>query len=501
MLTCVHFARAIIARSLTMALVAAFTVGLVSLASSAAWSEPKDIRWGTGPVGSSGHKALVVLADLLNKEMPEVRITVLPYPGAVGTVKGFATGEMDGYYGSEVALKEFAADEGRFKGFKSHVKVQPVQSFWAYTLDVGLAIKASDLDSIKKWEDLSGKPVYTGPLPFDTRLHLENAMRAVGVKHIYKQVDLSTAGSQLNSGAIKGMLVYVAGGETPAPWIAEASLAVDWAPLNPSPEELAKLKAAGFAIEEVDPAKFHKKEPRFREGYTPALLLGLRSRHERLGRRDLQDADHHRTACRRTRQDRPELQADRRRQDGRFPEAGARVDLRSGANPSRPRQVSEGEESVGCQVGRPRRQGDDVRAIGDRYHEAGVEMRPPRLRKNSYGSAMTDMPPQSQYRPPLVLDCIYYAIAIGFALYMFYYYWTGANGETFLALGAIPITYVLFTLQALRANELYPELPFAANYVIAAAYSLFSIYCSYYMITNYVALGTRARGHVGSRLT
>ena len=83
----------------------------------------------------------------------------------------------------------------------------------------------------------------------------------LGVKHIYKQVDLSTAGSQLNSGTIKGMLIYVAGGETPAPWIAEASLAVDWAPLNPSPDELAKLKAAGFAIEEVDPAKFHKKEP------------------------------------------------------------------------------------------------------------------------------------------------------------------------------------------------------------------------------------------------
>ena len=35
----------------------------IGLASSAAWSEPKDIRWGTGPVGSVGHKALVVLAD------------------------------------------------------------------------------------------------------------------------------------------------------------------------------------------------------------------------------------------------------------------------------------------------------------------------------------------------------------------------------------------------------------------------------------------------------
>ena len=45
-----------------------------------------------------------------------------------------------------------------------------------------------------------------------------------------------------------------------APWIAEATLAVDWAALDPSPDELAKLKAAGFSIEEVDPANFHKKE-------------------------------------------------------------------------------------------------------------------------------------------------------------------------------------------------------------------------------------------------
>ncbi len=260
MLRRVLSARALAARSLTAGLFAAATIGLIGLSSSPAWSAPKDIKWGTGPVGSSGHKALVVLADILNKEMPEFRISVLPYPGAVGTVKGFATGELQGYYGSDVALKEFSADNGRFKGFKSHVKIQPVQSFWCYTLDVGLAIKASDRDSIKSWSDLSGKNVYTGPLPFDTRLHLENAMKAAGVKHVYKQVDLSTAGSQLQSGSIQGMIIYAAGGKTPAPWISEASLAVDWAALNPNAGELAKLKAAGFAIEEVDPANFHKKE-------------------------------------------------------------------------------------------------------------------------------------------------------------------------------------------------------------------------------------------------
>ena len=29
---------------------------------------------------------------------------------------------------------------------------------------------------------------------------------------------------------------------------------------NPSPEELATLKSKGFAVDEVDPANFHKKE-------------------------------------------------------------------------------------------------------------------------------------------------------------------------------------------------------------------------------------------------
>ena len=241
-------------------LTAITVVSMVGIASTSAWSEPKDIRWGTGPVGSVGHKALVVLADLLNKEMPQYRITVLPMPGAVMTVKGFATEQIDAYYGSDDALRELAADIGRFKGFKANIKRQPVQSMWLYTIDVGLAIKATNRDKIKKWTDLTGKKVYTGPLPFDTRLHLETAMAAAGVKHIYTQVDLSTVGSQLDAGSIDATIVYYGGGAVPAPWLSQASLAVDWAGLNPSPDELAKLKAKHFAINEADASKISKND-------------------------------------------------------------------------------------------------------------------------------------------------------------------------------------------------------------------------------------------------
>ena len=79
MRNCVVSARAILARGFTAGLFAAAIISLTAVAGSPAWSQtPKDIKWGTGPVGSSGHKALVVLADVLNKAMPEFRITVLP---------------------------------------------------------------------------------------------------------------------------------------------------------------------------------------------------------------------------------------------------------------------------------------------------------------------------------------------------------------------------------------------------------------------------------------
>ena len=232
---------------------------LFALASTPAWSQ-QDIRWGTGPIGSVGQKALVVLANLLNQEMPQYRITVLPMPGAVMTVKGFATEQIDAYYGSDDALREFASDEGRFKGFKSQVKRMPVQSMWVYTIDCGIGIKAANRDKIKSWSDLTGRKVYTGPLPFDTRLHLETALAAVGVKHVYTQVDLSTVGSQLDSGAIEATIVYYGGGIVPAPWLSQASLAVDWAGLNPSSSELARLKAKGIPVRQADPKTLGKTE-------------------------------------------------------------------------------------------------------------------------------------------------------------------------------------------------------------------------------------------------
>jgi TRAP transporter TAXI family solute receptor len=230
---------------------------LVGMSSSAAWSQ-QDIRWGTPPVGTSGHKAGVALANLLNKEMPQFRISILPTAGAIATVKGYATKELDGFYGSDVAFHELASDTARFKGFKARIQRMPVQSFWSNTIETGLAVHVRNKDKIKKWGDLNGKRIFTGPLPFDTRAQTERALAALGVKFNYVQVDLATVGSQLESGALDAMSIYTGSESAPPPWLAEASLAADWAALNPSPDEIAEIKKKGLSVVEVSPKVFNR---------------------------------------------------------------------------------------------------------------------------------------------------------------------------------------------------------------------------------------------------
>ena len=72
-----------------------FVAVVMAALGSAAWSQVKEIPWGTSAVGSAGHKSLVALAELLNREMPKYRVTVQPTPDTIAPVKGYATSALD----------------------------------------------------------------------------------------------------------------------------------------------------------------------------------------------------------------------------------------------------------------------------------------------------------------------------------------------------------------------------------------------------------------------
>jgi TRAP transporter 4TM/12TM fusion protein len=94
----------------------------------------------------------------------------------------------------------------------------------------------------------------------------------------------------------------------------------------------------------------------------------------------------------------------------------------------------------------------------------------------------------------LVLDTLYYATAVYFFVHLFFYYWTSLGGPLLLATTLVPVSFILFTLNLLRENDLHPRLPPFANYVIAAIYIVISIVVAVYMHVENYALGTERAG-------
>lgn len=220
------------------------------------------IRWGTSAVGSTGHLAQTHLATLLNREWEGYSVTVLPTPGAIFTVKEFCKGELDGCYGADIAFYEFYHKKDRFAGFSGEVVREPVQTFWAYTMETGLGIAAKDHylhdppGPFSEWRDLKGLPVFTGPLPWDVRANLERSMAILDVGHTYVEVDLGMVAPALDAGTIRGWIAYTAGETAIAPWQVELEMATDIQILNPSEEERAMLAAAGMPPVAVSPTVY-----------------------------------------------------------------------------------------------------------------------------------------------------------------------------------------------------------------------------------------------------
>ena len=176
------------------------------------------------------------------------------------TVKGYAIGDFEGYYGSDVAFYELANGINRFEGFREKMKREPVQSFWTFTIEMGVGIHARDMGKVTRWGDLDGVRVFTGPRPWDTRAQLERAFKVLGINHEYIEVSVKTAGSLLEQGRFVALGVYTNAEASTAPWIQEASLQADWASLSPDAGELDKLAGAGFKVVEVDTSVFGKKK-------------------------------------------------------------------------------------------------------------------------------------------------------------------------------------------------------------------------------------------------
>jgi len=97
-------------------------------------------------------------------------------------------------------------------------------------------------------------------------------------------------------------------------------------------------------------------------------------------------------------------------------------------------------------------------------------------------------------KPRRAVEILYFLVATFFFVYLLRYYLTGLGGPTLLAMTLVPVTFILFTLDSLRTNALYPKLGPLANHVIAGVYVAACLVVAVYMNIEFEAIGTVRAG-------
>lgn len=97
-------------------------------------------------------------------------------------------------------------------------------------------------------------------------------------------------------------------------------------------------------------------------------------------------------------------------------------------------------------------------------------------------------------KPGRAAEILYFLVAAFFFVYLLRYYLTGLGGPTLLAMTLLPVTFILFTLDSLRNNDLYPKLGPVANRFIAGVYVAACLVVAVYMTVEYEAIGTVRAG-------
>jgi TRAP-type uncharacterized transport system substrate-binding protein len=221
---------------------------------------PQVIRISTTRIGTIGYTIAAYLADIWNREAG-LRSFVQPYASGGEATKALVLGEVEIAYSADVILKDlytWGAMFGMFTGLESVAKKLPVQSVWLYTIESFIVVRAEDADKYKCWKDLEGKNVFLTPKGFGVHMSILESLRAVGVN--INHVELSLAGTvvadALKKETIVATTLYTGSGGLSLPaWGKELDLSLDLAPLNPCPDEVEKLKAAGLVLKEIDSSK------------------------------------------------------------------------------------------------------------------------------------------------------------------------------------------------------------------------------------------------------
>ena len=149
--------------------------------------------------------------------------------------------------------------DGGFKDYNPG-KGKLVHTWYAYPMESFMAVPAGKAGDYKCLKDLSGKPTFFTTAGFMNWLNFQRMYKVLGYDFKHVQIDAKSNSDALQGGTIVGSVAYTTAGRSLAPYWRETDIRTDIRIINPCPDEIAKLKAAGLTIAEVDPKAAFTKD-------------------------------------------------------------------------------------------------------------------------------------------------------------------------------------------------------------------------------------------------
>jgi TRAP-type uncharacterized transport system substrate-binding protein len=184
------------------------------------------------------------------------------------SMKATMDGDAEIAYVADIGMTQFQERVGPFKDYKP-TKPELVHTWYAYPMESMMATSAKDADKYKCWKDFSGKPVYFTQAGFQNWLNWQRIFKALGYDFKHVQIDNKANGDALEQGTIVGSAIYTTAGRSLPPYWKETEVRMDIRVVNPCPDEVAKLKAAGLPVASVE------AKDAFAKGVGPATLQGV----------------------------------------------------------------------------------------------------------------------------------------------------------------------------------------------------------------------------------
>jgi TRAP transporter TAXI family solute receptor len=257
---------------------AVLTLFAVSATAPAHAQERKSIRWATSSVDSYGYKVAAAMVKIGEEALGgQYTITVNPFPSTTGAMKSAMDGNAEIGYTADVGMQELYDGEGGFKNYKP-AKSLLVHTWYAYPMESFMATAAKDAAKYKCWSDFSGKPVFYTPAGFMNWLNFVRIYKALGYQFKHVQIDPKTQSDALQAGTIAGAVAYTTAGRSLASYWKETEVRMDVKVINPCPQEVAKLKAAGLAVVEVNPKDAFSKDLGVKQIQAVPILFGYNVR-------------------------------------------------------------------------------------------------------------------------------------------------------------------------------------------------------------------------------